>query len=117
MIHPQVAEATPRRGLTGDRLHTFVREVIQRCEGKEDDYSVAAISQLLSCAFTGVALDATASDPAAADLIRDLAASRTFNELADVDRDDWVKPCSMDELILRARELVDTLGLRQERQP
>lgn len=52
---------------------------------------------------------------AASELICDLAACRTFEELSDVhDREEWSKPFPLDELILRARDLVDTLGLRPE---
>lgn len=54
-------------------------------------------------------------DEAAAELIRDLAACRTYEELADVHRDEYSKPFPLDELIERARVLVDTLGLRRER--
>jgi hypothetical protein len=56
-------------------------------------------------------------DPSAAELIRDLADCRTFEELCDYDEPtgEPLEASGLDELILRARDLVDTLGLREER--
>lgn len=49
-------------------------------------------------------------------LIFDLAACRTFEELRDCETGgEPLKPSALDELILRARDLVDTLGLKPER--